>query len=136
LEAIHDKIHGSIGGHMGDHAVAGKFSVLTLVMQVFLTCLLSVFDFMFFLHHANLDRLFTCWSALHPNTWATEGLAKGGTSVDSSSSSMSIAFDLGLLLKLLTRFRPYAFQENADDSLGFIGNYDDPNTSILVPGIQ
>ena len=37
LEAIHDEIHGYIGGQMGDPAVAGKFCVLTSVMRVFLT---------------------------------------------------------------------------------------------------
>ncbi|SJL09926.1 related to Tyrosinase [Armillaria ostoyae] len=48
------------GGHMGDGAVAG-------------------FDPIFFLHHANVDRMLSLWSALHPTVWVSEGPATGGT---------------------------------------------------------
>nr|QTF98733.1 tyrosinase [Armillaria ostoyae] len=62
LEAIHDGIHDDIGagGHMGDPAVAG-------------------FDPIFFLHHANVDRMLSLWSALNPTVWVSEGPATGGT---------------------------------------------------------
>ncbi|KAK0223503.1 photo-regulated tyrosinase [Armillaria fumosa] len=62
LEAIHDGIHDDIGagGHMGDPAVAG-------------------FDPIFFLHHANVDRMLSLWSALNPAVWVSEGPATGGT---------------------------------------------------------
>ncbi|KAH9980088.1 tyrosinase [Lactifluus volemus] len=50
LEAIHDRIHVYVGGHMGNQAVAG-------------------FDPIFYLHHANVDRLLSLWSALHPKEW-------------------------------------------------------------------
>ncbi|VDC02340.1 unnamed protein product [Peniophora sp. CBMAI 1063] len=58
LEQIHNDIHDSIGGngHMADPAVAG-------------------FDPIFFLHHANVDRLLSFWRALHPNEWVTPGSA-------------------------------------------------------------
>ncbi|PBL03308.1 tyrosinase [Armillaria gallica] len=62
LEEIHDGIHDNIGadGHMGDPAVAG-------------------FDPIFFLHHANVDRMLSLWSALNHNVWVSEGPATGGT---------------------------------------------------------
>ncbi|KAH9980084.1 hypothetical protein BGW80DRAFT_1273148, partial [Lactifluus volemus] len=29
------------------------------------------FDPIFFLHHANVDRLLSLWSAMHPDIWVT-----------------------------------------------------------------
>jgi tyrosinase len=69
LEAIHDEIHGYIGGQMGDPAVAG-------------------FDPIFFLHHANVDRILSLWSAVHPGVWVTRGPAEGGTFTISGNASM------------------------------------------------
>lgn len=62
LEAIHDGIHDDIGagGHMSDPAVAG-------------------FDPIFFLHHANVDRMLSLWSALNPTVWVSKGPVTGGT---------------------------------------------------------
>ncbi|KAI0064090.1 tyrosinase [Artomyces pyxidatus] len=60
LEAIHDEIHGTIGGQMGDPSVAG-------------------FDPIFFLHHANVDRMLSLWAALNPGIWVSKGPAEGGT---------------------------------------------------------
>ncbi|KAI0270015.1 photo-regulated tyrosinase [Gloeopeniophorella convolvens] len=62
LEAIHDEIHVSIGGRgqIGDPALAG-------------------FDPIFFLLHANVDRLLSLWSAVNPGVWVTRGPAEGGT---------------------------------------------------------
>jgi tyrosinase len=60
LEAIHDSIHGTVGGQMGDPAVAG-------------------FDPIFFLHHANVDRMLSLWSAVNPGVWVSNGPAEGGT---------------------------------------------------------
>ncbi|OAG39398.1 hypothetical protein AYO21_06414 [Fonsecaea monophora] len=52
IESIHNSIHNSIGGygHMQFPEVAG-------------------FDPVFWLHHANVDRLFAMWQALHPDTY-------------------------------------------------------------------
>ncbi|KAI9443337.1 photo-regulated tyrosinase [Lactarius indigo] len=69
LEAIHDEIHGYIGGQMGDPAVAG-------------------FDPIFFLHHANVDRLLSLWSAVNPGVWVTRGPAEGGTFTISGSAAI------------------------------------------------
>ncbi|EDR04243.1 tyrosinase [Laccaria bicolor S238N-H82] len=62
LEAIHDGIHVYVGGNgqMGDPAVAG-------------------FDPIFFLHHCNVDRLLSLWSALHHGVWVTPGPSQRGT---------------------------------------------------------
>lgn len=69
LEAIHDEIHGYIGGQMGDPAVAG-------------------FDPIFFLHHANVDRLLSLWSAVNSGVWVTRGPAEGGTFTISGNAVM------------------------------------------------
>lgn len=52
VEDIHDGIHVEIGqsGHMGN----GDF---------------AAFDPMFMIHHANVDRLFAIWQALHPQSY-------------------------------------------------------------------
>ncbi|KAI4186648.1 MAG: hypothetical protein LQ348_004192 [Seirophora lacunosa] len=52
LESLHNQIHGLIGngGHMAVIDYAG-------------------FDPLFWLHHANVDRLLAIWQALHPNSY-------------------------------------------------------------------
>ncbi|EXJ78291.1 hypothetical protein A1O3_09452 [Capronia epimyces CBS 606.96] len=52
IEAIHNSIHNSVGGygHMQFPEVAG-------------------FDPVFWLHHANVDRLFAMWQALYPDSF-------------------------------------------------------------------
>ncbi|RIA78882.1 hypothetical protein C1645_795240, partial [Glomus cerebriforme] len=53
IEVVHDAVHdaiGGTGGHMSYPDVAG-------------------FDPIFFLHHANVDRLFAIWQACHPDVW-------------------------------------------------------------------
>ncbi|EXJ57078.1 hypothetical protein A1O7_07422 [Cladophialophora yegresii CBS 114405] len=52
IETIHNSIHNSIGGygHMQFPEVAG-------------------FDPVFYLHHANVDRLFAMWQALYPDSY-------------------------------------------------------------------
>jgi tyrosinase len=61
LEAIHDGIHVDVGGDMSDPSVAA-------------------FDPIFFLHHCNVDRLLSLWSALNPGVWVSPGIAEDGGS--------------------------------------------------------
>ncbi|KIJ46617.1 hypothetical protein M422DRAFT_249772 [Sphaerobolus stellatus SS14] len=62
LEAIHDGIHVDVGGNgqMSDPSVAA-------------------FDPIFFLHHANVDRMVSLWSALNPGVWVTSSDEDDGT---------------------------------------------------------
>ncbi|KAL0564746.1 hypothetical protein V5O48_017294 [Marasmius crinis-equi] len=62
LEAIHDGIHVQVGGngHMSDPSVAA-------------------FDPIFFMHHAQVDRLLSLWSALHPGVWVSPSTSEDGT---------------------------------------------------------
>ncbi|KAJ3823763.1 tyrosinase [Lentinula raphanica] len=62
LEGIHDGVHVDVGGagHMSDPSVAG-------------------FDPIFFMHHAQVDRLLSLWSALNPDVWITDGPSGDGT---------------------------------------------------------
>jgi len=75
LEAVHDEIHGYIGGQMGDPSVAG-------------------FDPIFFLHHANVDRMIALWSAVHPGVWVTRGPAEGGTFTISGNANVDNSTNL------------------------------------------
>ncbi|TFK38415.1 tyrosinase [Crucibulum laeve] len=62
IEAIHDDLHVYVGGsgHMSNPAVAA-------------------FDPIFFLHHCNVDRLLSLWSALHPGVWVSKGDSEDGS---------------------------------------------------------
>ncbi|KAF8874304.1 tyrosinase [Mucidula mucida] len=62
LEAIHDGIHVNVGGRgqMADPSVAA-------------------FDPIFFLHHANVDRMLSLWSALNPGVWVSRGDSQDGS---------------------------------------------------------
>lgn len=72
LEDLHGSIHVAVGGTMG-HMSQLQY---------------SAFDPIFWLHHANVDRLFAIWQALNPNAYdinkvETDGTfsIRGGTSV-------------------------------------------------------
>jgi len=39
----------------------------------------SAFDPIFMLHHANVDRLYVMWQAIHPNSWMSNSREPGGT---------------------------------------------------------
>ncbi|KAK1227951.1 hypothetical protein PQX77_008996 [Marasmius sp. AFHP31] len=62
LEAIHDAIHVNIGGdgQMGDTTVAG-------------------FDPIFYMHHAQVDRLLSIWAHYNPDVWVTPSTSREGT---------------------------------------------------------
>ncbi|RDL42060.1 uncharacterized protein BP5553_02039 [Venustampulla echinocandica] len=62
LEAIHNDIHGDVGGSYG-HMMALEY---------------SAFDPIFWLHHTNVDRLFAMWQAINPNSSMTP-LSEPGT---------------------------------------------------------
>ncbi|KAJ7088152.1 photo-regulated tyrosinase [Mycena epipterygia] len=77
LEALHDGIHTLVGG---DGHILSKFRPLLwkagtpVIIEIQFT-----FDPIFFLHHCNVDRLLSLWSALNPGVWVTPGGATGGT---------------------------------------------------------
>lgn len=56
---MHDTVHNIAGGGTG-HMAYIPF---------------SAFDPVFFLHHANVDRLFAMWQALYPTSWVTPAAA-------------------------------------------------------------
>jgi tyrosinase len=53
LEAIHGNVHVAVGGNNGHMTQLGY----------------AAFDPIFWLHHANCDRMFTLWQALNPAKW-------------------------------------------------------------------
>lgn len=64
LESLHNQIHGLIGngGHMSIIDYAG-------------------FDPLFWLHHANVDRLLAIWQALHPDSFVEPSIEPVGSAV-------------------------------------------------------
>ncbi|KAG8960488.1 hypothetical protein FRC00_000212, partial [Tulasnella sp. 408] len=77
IEAIHDGIHVDVGGdgHMSSTSVAA-------------------FDPIFYLHHANVDRMFALWQAINPDVWVTEGGGALGTFTLPASTRQNTDTDL------------------------------------------
>ncbi|KAJ7022230.1 photo-regulated tyrosinase [Mycena alexandri] len=71
LEAIHDDIHSYIGGFDVPIKMQGHMAEIPL----------SSFDPIFWLHHANVDRLLSLWSAMNRGVWVptTGGPSYPGT---------------------------------------------------------
>nr|BAE48754.1 polyphenoloxidase [Agaricus blazei] len=87
IEAIHDNIHVLVGGrgHMSDPSVAA-------------------FDPIFFLHHANVDRMIALWSAIRYNVWTSPGDAGDGTFTLAYEAAVDDATDLTPWRKTDTEF--------------------------------
>ncbi|KXN83343.1 Polyphenol oxidase 2 [Leucoagaricus sp. SymC.cos] len=65
LEAVHDDIHGIVGyGQIRGHMTHPYF---------------AAFDPIFWMHHSNVDRLLSLWSAMNPDVWVTPGNDRDGT---------------------------------------------------------
>lgn len=60
FESIHDNVHAMLGGSDG-HMTIVPF---------------SAFDPVFFLHHCMVDRLFTLWQVLYPDSWITPEVSR------------------------------------------------------------
>ncbi|MCJ1264839.1 hypothetical protein MMC22_004714 [Lobaria immixta] len=63
LESLHDQIHGLVGTN-GGHMAYLEY---------------AAFDPIFWLHHVNVDRLFACWQAIHPNSYIQSAKTSSGT---------------------------------------------------------
>jgi tyrosinase len=89
LEGIHDGIHVDVGGngHMSDPAVAA-------------------FDPIFFLHHANVDRLLSLWAALNQGVWVSPGTAEDGTFTLPAGKSVDVNTGLTPFWNHQTTFWP------------------------------
>lgn len=68
LEGLHGVVHNAIGGFQGQTAL-GHMTVTQL----------SAFDPVFWLHHANVDRIVAIWQALHPNSFVEPVINLDGT---------------------------------------------------------
>ncbi|KAI9698509.1 MAG: hypothetical protein M1836_004090 [Candelina mexicana] len=73
LESVHGTIHVLVGngGHMADVPYAG-------------------FDPIFWLHHANVDRLFAIWQAIYPNSYVTPQVNQFGTFTTNPGASEDV----------------------------------------------
>lgn len=68
LEALHGWIHNDIGGYFNGIA-HGHMTMFTM----------SAFDPVFWLHHANVDRITAIWQALNPDSYVEPAPNAGGT---------------------------------------------------------
>lgn len=68
LEGLHGTIHNAVGGLQGQTA----FGHMTITQ-------LSAFDPVFWLHHANVDRIVAIWQALHPDSFVEPVINTDGT---------------------------------------------------------
>lgn len=68
LEAIHNTVHNTAGGP-GGQVSGGHMTYLPL----------GSFDPIFWLHHANVDRLFAMWQAINPNSYGGNQIAPHNT---------------------------------------------------------
>nr|AXF50753.1 tyrosinase [Inonotus obliquus] len=109
LESIHDLVHNLIGGngHMSSIPMAG-------------------FDPIFFLHHANVDRLLSLWQALNPTLWVVPG----------SSADGSFTLPPGQQIDVSTDLTPFHIDDmtfwtsaNSRDTKSFGYTYPEINTS-------
>lgn len=91
VEALHDKIHNYVGGdnsgHMSDPAVAG--TITRLRAEGNSTERASIgHDPIFFMHHANVDRLTALWQAIHYTSFVPTSVAEDGTWVYAAGSKI------------------------------------------------
>ncbi|KAA1471771.1 photo-regulated tyrosinase [Dentipellis sp. KUC8613] len=103
LEAIHNSIHNLVGGmgHMGWPEVAG-------------------FDPIFYLHHANVDRMLSLWAALNPDIWVTAGSAVKGTWTIPPTATIDSATSLAPFWNSATTDSQWTSNKvNSDRTLGY-----------------
>lgn len=75
VESLHDGIHGTISGHMGRVPSAA-------------------FDPIFWLHHANVDRLIAIWQHLYPDTYVEPAAQWSGTWTTPAGAILDVNSDL------------------------------------------
>jgi hypothetical protein len=64
---------------MGSPQVAGNSVCFGEVSGDNLPIFPSGFDPIFFLHHCNVDRLLSLWSAVNPGVWVSRGPSEAGS---------------------------------------------------------
>ena len=84
LEAIHDTIHLKVGGAVPNTTIRGDMGMNEVAGTTFcsqwkqmVSHELIGFDPIFFLHHAQVDRLMSLWQAINPEVWVTPGSSGG-----------------------------------------------------------
>lgn len=77
IERIHNTIHMNVGG---SDTTLGHMAITYM----------SAFDPVFWLHHANVDRLVAIWQALHPESYVEPTLAQWGTFTQSANTTVDV----------------------------------------------
>jgi len=79
LEQIHNTVHTLAGGAGNDGTSSGHLTYLPL----------STYDPVFWLHHANVDRLFALWQTINPDSFVPSATAPHSTWVIPSGASLN-----------------------------------------------
>lgn len=79
LEQIHNTVHTLAGGAGNDGTSGGHLTYLPL----------STYDPVFWLHHANVDRLFALWQTINADSWVPSSTAPHSTWVIPSGASLN-----------------------------------------------
>lgn len=77
IEGIHNTIHTTTGGPGSSGVSGGHMTYLPL----------AAFDPVFWLHHANVDRLFALWQTVHPDSYGASQTAPHSTWTVASGST-------------------------------------------------
>ena len=99
-------------------------------------------DPIFFLHHCNVDRMLSLWSAVHPGVWVTQGPALNGGSwsiaanspVDSKTSRSNRFRAIRFILTMYSR--AHTFLVLTDRFLEFFRDRADLRTALHLPRVQ
>lgn len=84
LEQIHNTVHTLAGGAGSDGVSGGHLTYLPL----------STYDPVFWLHHANVDRLFALWQTINPDSYVPSATAPHSTWVIPSGASLNADYPL------------------------------------------
>lgn len=107
LESIHNTIHGYVGGNMGQVPLAA-------------------FDPVFWLHHANVDRILVLWQERFPDVWVQVSSAPPVMSPASRARAVGKALEYaGVEATCATLAVPHASVQGAYESNG--NYYFDPD---------
>ncbi|KAJ7068796.1 photo-regulated tyrosinase [Mycena amicta] len=93
LETIHDAIHGLCGGSLKSMPNPNGGTIYFGIGHMTEVTAAS-FDPIFFLHHANVDRLLALWSAIHPDKWVNASNETSGTWVIPPGAAITETTDL------------------------------------------
>ncbi|KJX97601.1 hypothetical protein TI39_contig477g00009 [Zymoseptoria brevis] len=84
IESIHNNVHTLAGGAGADGVSGGHLTYLPL----------STYDPMFWLHHANVDRIIALWQTIHADKWGASQTAPHSTWTIPTGAQLNMDYPL------------------------------------------